>query len=528
MNSLQDVVTQQEQEALGLLRDWISYLQARLVILDQREAHSDAAFDRQSVTADLAAAEAQLAGLEPVRRSLFEQALLERREQQRVAMEEELRNIGSQRLIDPDQLDRTTLNSLRSEAQEPDETGHVLFPAGDSAQIEWMELRASALSERPDARVYRMAGRLSAERDRLLRIGAAVVALILTAVAFWMLFAPDDPGSNGAALAPTADGQILRPWQLTSVTLVGDQTTTLALTSLATGQPADGQAGVWSAGTLPLVLCAPADALVGIREIRVRGDGSVPERLYVVKDTPAPDLEIGPCATDAAAERVSAMLQQLVPAPAAAAGSSQPVGPHTIRLAGVVVSGAAETPEVPQGAARVAVTLSVGGATVDWPALAPTLRLGDGAQQTAPEVRSVAGGITELRFLVSAPVEALPAELRLTDPATGQVVRWWVTIPPPLDRSRFLAQALRVDELVPARAGELGLIVTNASSLPITLARTDLTIEANGLRTAPAAVSGAETALAPGETRTLTCSLPPDLPPIVTLTIGTAVYRITS
>jgi hypothetical protein len=206
-------------------------------------------------------------------------------------------------------------------------------------------------------------------------------------------------------------------------------------------------------------------------------------------------------------------------------GGTQRLGDRDVTIAEVDVQGAAESPDVPQGAARVILTLNATG--VDWTASTPTLRLGDGSQQTAPDVQTTDQGATEIRFLVPSPHEALPAEFRLTDPASHQVIRWMVTVSPPPDRLRVLQAALVVAGVTASGNDRLDVTVRNRSSQALTLTAADLPFDVQGVRSPLAAIAGIDTPLAAGETRSLTLSLPSDLRGGATLSIGTVRYQIT-
>jgi hypothetical protein len=141
-------------------------------------------------------------------------------------------------------------------------------------------------------------------------------------------------------------------------------------------------------------------------------------------------------------------------------------------------------------------------------------------------VRTSADGTTELRFLVGAPSEPLPAEFRLTDPATRLITRWQVPITMPINRLQLLRNILRIDGLTTSGERELAMTVTNTSPQPLNLMPTDLTLEQDGARQLLTSIRGIDTPLSAGETRSLTLSLPPDLRGGATLRIGTAQYRL--
>jgi hypothetical protein len=350
----------------------------------------------------------------------------------------------------------------------------------------------------------------------------AIVALL--ALLAWYLLNPGSEQTT-ATVTVTANGQALNPWHPTRLTLNGSPTTSLALIATSDDWPTDGQAHMHPIG-LPLRICVPDAALSGATTITILSDGSTPERVYAISSSPPdhPDLVISPC--EDPARQVAGVIHTLHPAPLVAIGTDQPIGEGlSLNLNSVTVIGPAESSDVPQGAARVNITL-LGTGPHDWTAYAPTLRLGDGSAQTAPDVRTSADGTTELRFLVSAPSEPLPAEFRLTDPATRLVTRWQVPIGMPINRLQFLRNVLRIDGLTSSGERDLAMTITNTSSQPLNLMPTDLTLEQDGSRQLLTSIRGIDTPLDAGETRSLTLSLPPDLHGGATLRLGTAQYRL--
>jgi hypothetical protein len=272
----------------------------------------------------------------------------------------------------------------------------------------------------------------------------------------------------------------------------------------------------------------PDAALAGATSITLLGDGRIPDREYALSSSPPthPDLLLTAC--DDTSHPIAGVIHAIHPAPLSAIGTAVPIGDGgSLTLDTVMVTGPAESSDVPQGAARISLRLRD---TVnrDWIAFAPTLRLGDGSQQTAPERQTVAEGTTELRFLMSVPSEALLAEFSLTDPATRLVIRWQVPITPPIDRLHLLQHALRIDGLTTSGERELALTVTNTGAQPLTLAPTDLLLEQAGARQLLTGIRGIDRPLAAGETRSLMLVLPPDLRGGATLSIGTARYQLSA
>lgn len=525
MSTMHETIVLHEQAAIGLLRDWTAYLSARLTLLAARSPASANLFEQDPTSDQHTAAERELAMLPPERRNLFERATSQRREQRRRQIEiERLADpSGTPRLLDPDELDRTVLNELLREAREPDESGHVLFPDADGARIEWLELRISTLSERPDPATYQAAHSTSQDRERQTRMAAGFAIIALLAFLGWYLLSPGSEQS--AATAITANGEPLTPWRTARLAISG--TTSLELIATSNDSwPGDGQAAIRT-GVWPLQVCVPAAALTEATMVTLVGDGSVPDRIYALGETDSPpDLVISAC--EDASRQMSGILKSIQAAPLGTLGSTQPLSDgQEVTLAHISVSGPSEASDLPQGAARISLTLSSPN-TPDWTTFAPTLRLGDGSQQSAPELRTLAEGSTELRFLVNTPAEALPAEFRLTDPSTRQVTRWHVPITAPIGRLQLLHNTLRVDHLTSSGQQELSVTITNTGAQPLAMLPTDLALDQDGLRQSLLSIRGIESPFAAGETRSLTLALPQELRGGATLSIGTALYQLSA
>ena len=102
-----------------------------------------------------------------------------------------------------------------------------------------------------------------------------------------------------------------------------------------------------------------------------------------------------------------------------------------------------------------------------------------------------------------------------------------VLVAPPADRLHVLQAALVVAGVTASGNNQLDVTVRNRSTQPLTLTAADLPLEVQGVRSPLTAITGMDTPLAAGETRSLTLSLPSDLRGGATLSIGTRRYQIT-
>jgi hypothetical protein len=512
-----------EQTTRQLVQDWQTYLRSRLVLLAPDSAVESFEYDPDSLKR--LDAERDIAAIPSDLRGLFERAVTQRREQHRQT-QENTRSHGSV-LADADLLDRTALTELLGEASEPDETGHILVPSpAEHGAIDWLEFRAADLTARPDERAYRIAHRGQASREKTTRIAAGIAIVLLLALAIWSIVRPEDIPANAANSGVFANGQALIPWPANQITISADTTATWKLIPTnGTQWPTDGQAYVEAPAQLPLRVCIPSDALNAIRSIHIAGDGSIPDRVYSIA-TEAPDQSIADLVLSSCADAnmyITAILQSLEVASLHESGTEIRLGDQPVNLLNHTLTGAAEDSSVPQGATRVALRFRAEG--VDWTASAPSLRLGDGSQHTAPEVRLLEGNVTELRFLVPSLREVLPAEFRLTGP-NDNIIRWQLTIGPAPDRLTILQAALAVGEVSIWEQQTFSIPITNQSAQTLSISSTDFFIEQNGSRLALGTIDGIEVPLEAGESRILTITLLSDLRGVATLHVGAAQFRI--
>lgn len=507
-----------EQQTRDQVQQWIRYLRARLVLLTPMDLAADA-FERDTASVQRSEAEQELVSLPSAMRTLFEQAVAQRREVQRSQLE-----AGQTHLADPDQVDREALHALLTEATEPDESGHILVPAqSDTGTVDWLEFRAADLAVKPNDRAYRGGRTTSPSRRQQILGGIAIVGLLLFAIA--RILAPDSEATSsnrsGVLLNGTATtAMIERPH---SLTIEADTSATWPVQLLTDeAWPTDGEAAIRD-GQLPVQACIPSDELSAIRQVTITSASALTRR-YAITDPAtlrhSPDVILMACSDPTI--RVVGVYQADPPTPLLTIGTPQTLAEQTLTLIAVTSQGAADTPDIPQGAARIVLVFQ--GADIDWASRAPMLRLGDGTVQTAPAVRMRDAGLTELHFLVSAPTESLPAVVQLTDPVSFATIRWSLSIDPPRSRLAVLTEALTIHAIT-LQANSLLVTVQNRSTAALTLTPADVIIDGPSGRITPASILGIETALAPGEQREIRIPLPPDLR-AATMQIGSYRYQL--
>lgn len=515
-------------------RDWTSYLEAQLTLLDVRVAERQVAFERdETYDTQAQAAQAALDALPPASRALFAQLHEERRQAVQAAREAEP---GRARLPDPDEVDRQALQALRDEAEgKADANGVGVVPLREGAEVVWYEVQVATMRAAPTAATYALGGEGDSMRTRAMLAGLLVVGGALF-LAVWFLWPRG--GGRAAAAEPLvgANGAALAPWPLRQVLVTTDSSEApVGLPVVTDPPPTDSPpAAVWNPGYLvPTQLCLPADLLAGATEIAlVSGEGR-PDRVYALTTAAArPDLVLDPCGGRAPSR--AAMFQRLSAPADATLGEERALSDKTAAtLAAVSLTGPGDDPTLPEGQARV--TVQVRAAIADWAAYAPTLLLADGQPRLPADAPAAQGGQTTLRYLVPLPSASLELAWSLTPPGSARTTRWRATLPAPPDRAAVVREALAAESVVPAlRDGTLTLTVTvrNRRDVPFTLQPEDLSLaRGTGAETlpltAPAPAAFAEP-LAPGATRilVLTAALRGDLTDPLVLTVGTRRFRI--
>lgn len=409
-----------QEEIAAQWRDWVAYLRAHLALLDVRAAEGRVAFERtESLEEREAQARADLAAIPAGRRALFEGVREARRQMTQAGREAEQRAEGGRgRPVDPDAIDREVLEQLLDEAEgrEADD-GWGYVPIGED---EWYRVDVAALEAAPNAAAYAASRSEADDRQRRLRVLAALVGVAAALLVVWLLL------PKGAAPAPvagviTVNGTPVPAWAPVRLMLAGasERTADLAVVRSATW-PASVDVGAagWRAGALaPLQLCAPADALAGATAARIGSVGDVPERIYVLGAAAeaSPDLVLEVCGSGADWRTRYGTLQRAERPTDLALGQPGSLdSDRQIAVERVTLVGPGEDPSVPPDQARVAVAVAAP-AGLDWPALAPTLLLATGQALLPGETVTTSGGV-ELRYLVPLPAEPLEAAWGVTTP----------------------------------------------------------------------------------------------------------------
>jgi hypothetical protein len=242
-----------------------------------------------------------------------------------------------------------------------------------------------------------------------------------------------------------------------------------------------------------------------VQTLTVSGASDTPTRHYTRQpEATSPDLLLAACGGRDAA--VPFALADLTPV------RSHPMGePVTVQGQALSVTGMTLTADGPpaaaDGAGQATLTVSVSAPLDwDWTALTPVLRL--------PSGETLAGERTgtTFRYLVSLPAGPLDVGWEITDPSSGQVIRWRTTLEPPADRQARLHQQLTVTdaqaEALPGGGVRLRVVLVNGGNQALTLTPADVTITVGEARLDVPALSALQTPLAGGERRPLDLTLP--------------------
>lgn len=517
-----------EVQALSLIRDWRAYLRARRIILGQ--AVSANAFERNNDSLACEEAEADIAALGQERRLLFESAFQERRAAWQTAMEAEQPDGTASIFLDQAVVEQRALEEcleLVEGHRHPDGPGYVRYPALAGDPVTWHDAFLPQLDTLPDEAAYRLSQRHAKRREHLLRIGAGLLLLPMCVLLFWTLFAPR------TAPARTADEHLsdyeLTAWPQMGLLIEGDAISqTLPLMRVdGRAWPDDGQAYMLAGAHIPAQLCIPGAALEAVTRVHMLGDGISPERIYSLRenDSAQPDLLIASCSQ---AEHIrQAYLSEINVTAAAQLGDTLSMdGQVDITLEQVVVHGPAEDSSIPEQSMRVILRLSgvlSDSTALDWSAYAPTLVLLDGSLQAAPHV-VLGDQAVELGYLVKSQHSLGEAELRLSNTA-GRSMRWRFMLAPPPDRSTMLGKALQIESLE-AGEGVIDIRLINQSNSDLILQANDFSIAQEELPFAQLAITGIDSALAPGEKRPIQITMPEEAIGELTLSVGPYRYRV--
>lgn len=533
-------------------RDWCAYLRAHLTLLDAQAAERQGAFERADSLEDQAAQAArELSQIPTAQHALFDQIRETRRQQVQVSAESARQgNSGRLRPIDPDVVDRQALLALLAEAEgTASDPGRVEgwgdVPLMVDGAVQWYRVNVAALTDVPSAANY-AAGRADADdiRRRIMLSVALVLGMIIF-LGLWFLW----PRGRHPAVAhepvPTGNGAVIAAWPVRTLKLTAANGESWTVPISATHEahwpevaavPDAPLVGSWrSTAFAPLAVCAPNKTLTGLTSIRVSGGGTIPDRVYSVVTTRSStvDLIIEPChaESDAAALTRYATLQTTASLAARKIGESVPLTDKArITVQAIAIVGPGQDPTLPANMARVLVQVQA--PQLDWPAYAPTLLLANAQTVQSPEQIAMTDGV-ELRYLIPLPASDLDVAWSITPPGTDQVLRWRTTLAPPPSRAAVIDAALAVREVkvLPPEPGAgvvLRITVANQGHQPLQLARNDLVLTQGTNQLAIPDLASLQTALAPGEVRTLDLPLPDQTfsPPLI-LTIGAERFQIT-
>lgn len=522
------------QQIAAHYRDYLAYLDAQLTLLDVQRARLSVAFERaESREDDERQARATLSAMSAPSRALFDAVFEQERQEALHQLEIGAQTTGQRaHHTDPDEAARVALATLRDDALGSSaQDGKGLLPRGKPDAIKWYAVDVAALRGAPTAAAYGSGAVDPRGRRRVIwQIGAALILLLLALL--WLLV-PRGGASSSTARAPRANGAPIAVWPVRSLvlTMADGQTTTLPIsTTAALAWPnAAAPRAYWRAGApWPIRLCLPAQQLGAVAGVRLVSGGATPDRRYTL-DAQAggtADLVLESCAGGAAR---AGRLSDTVPVASHAVGQSAALAPGRITVDAIEVIGPGEDPQLPPEQARVRVHVSTSWAA-DWPALAPTLLLPNGAALLPSELGADAHG-AELRYLIPLPSEPIEVTWSVAAPADSAQLLWRAQLDPPAGRAAILRAALAVEAVragVGASPGTIvaTLVVANRSPRALQLTSADITLSANGHTLATPESPSLRQPLEPGETRAFELSAPLAERETLTLVVGVERYAI--
>ncbi|MFV9505967.1 MAG: hypothetical protein AB4911_15555 [Oscillochloridaceae bacterium umkhey_bin13] len=529
-----------QEQIAAAYRDWLGFLRAQRSLIEIQADQGRVAFEyAESREEEERSARTALAALEPTQRQLFEAVYAQERQEVQEQRLQARPAGAAARPIDPDEVGRVALEHLLREAQGiGTEHGRGLLPRGKPDEIRWYGVDVAALAAAPTAAAYAVGGDAATDRQRMLRVVGGGAVVILLAL-LWMVVPRGGTASVRAGLPPVlVNGVAAQPWPLTELELAGPtwdaplRLPVVAVTTAVWPQPKSAEAqAFWREGSLhPLRLCVPGAALATATELLLPALGEHPARRLSLDalDGSVPAVLIEPCERGSAGTPLAGTLQTVLAAPDLAVGAvAQLDATQTLAVADLRVSGPGEDPALPTGQARVTVVVTAP-ASLDWPALRPTLLLPSGEALLPGATEATSGGAA-LHYLVALPTEPLMVAWSVTDRMTGVRFRWRVTLDPPPTRAVVLRAALTVRSLAAVRGPTPGsldvqITLTNQGPTQLTLTPEDVSLLAQDRLLASADPATVRSPLAAGETRRLILTAPSQARMV--LRVGMARYAL--
>jgi hypothetical protein len=496
-------------------RHWLAYLRARQTLLELETSAGQVAFElAESHETEADAARARIAALAPASRARFETVV----ERERLEVQAELERTGAVSAAEPDAALRQALATLLADAAgDGTEGGQALVPFGPPDEVRWYALDREVLEGVPDASQY--AAGAPAERQRMRR--SLMVAVPLLVLGLVWIFLPRAARLGRGPETALVNGTPVAVWPVARADVAtpdGTRTIDISIVENNAWQSLPkGQAGWYAPSVVPLRLCLPSALLEQASALTLLAHDTHPARRYALSDMPAtetPDLVVEGC--DRVSVRRSGILHDVLPQPEQPIGQLITLADETrVSMEAISLTGRGEDPTLPDGQARVQVRVRAEQA-LDWPALAPTLRLPSGAALLPSETVAVSDAL-ELRYLVPAPRVPLAVAWSLASPS-GDTLRWRATLATPPTRDAVLRAALQLAGVQAER--EAGVVrvtlqLRNAGTRPLALLPDEITLTRQERAVAFADEQVLQVPLAPGETRSFALSSPEALPLVV-------------
>lgn len=498
--------TRFKQETLLTYRAYLAFLEAQRVLLREREIaeRADPIEGPGAAQRELAAARRRIDTISPPIRAVFEAVFEQERQETQRQLDAELqRSSGGVRQADPDTVAQQALSGLLDEARgRHRDDGRGIVPLGKPDSIRWYSIDLADLDAAPPTDAdYAVHQRVTSPMRKVgINIGLALAALLLIGAVALGARRADDAGAPDAP-QPVSNGQRLAPWAVRAVT-GNDGAWTLPVTTTTARWPAERGAYLLAGSLAPIQLCLPGETLAQLEQLTLRGAATAPDRLFVLSDAPQPDLAIVDCADPA--ERRTAVIRAVLPTPFLRVGE-----PATERLtvAAIAISGRGDDPTLPEGQARVTVTVRDRGEEPDYVARNPVLLTPDGAQ-LQPSKTDRRGDEVVFAYLIAAPPEPIEVVWQLLqgrDPA----IRYRATLPVPPGRQEVLRALIQVKGVTVARSEQTMAITVELATTadrPLLLTPDDITFRQRD-QAVPLAISDIQQPIPPAGSRLFTITL---------------------
>lgn len=514
-------------------RDWLHYLRSQQTLLQVRSTGQRSAFEQDDSDVQEQRARSDLQAIPPAQRAIFEQEFEARRQAIQRDLDAARRTAGGRGSSDPDEVTRRTLEALLGEAEGVStEDARGMVPVnGDT----WYSVDIAELLNAPGEASYAVKRKRSNIGSILTGVMMILVVLAAAAYSFW----PEQQVATYIYQDVAVNGVVVDRWEPQRVALGEDVSApVLDLVPAAAFPPPDAAAAYLTDSAWPLEICLPAPQIAELRAVRLISTLDAPDRIYLLSDQRGPVTDLVLTACEDPQIQHYGVVQETPPLAAHEIGQVAELPATagiTVAVQRMVVLGPGSDPTLPQGQARVVVTLVTAAVEhLDWTAQQPRLQTPGGDNLLPTDTRLDAGTV-QFHYLIPLPQENQDVLFSLTA-GNDQQVRWRTTLQPPPGRDALLRQFLAIEDVsaTPVETAQaqtlpvnLRLVVVNHADTPLALLPEDIALTHDGSEVPLPDIEALRTPLAAEEERVinLEVAVPTTGSPLV-LTVGVARFAV--